>query len=107
MVQPLQSIAIIMACCRCGFFQLKDSSDTLGRPVVITRGADAVKLMNIVNTQSEARIRIIHTKEQDNEDVEVGDVVLDPFLLLLFTSEVSFLFSLDFVDSGTQMSVVL
>ncbi|XP_025090999.1 E3 ubiquitin-protein ligase ZNRF3-like [Pomacea canaliculata] len=51
---------------------LKDSSDTLGRPVVITRGADAVKLMNIVNTQSEARIRIIHTKEQDNEDVEIS-----------------------------------
>lgn len=77
------------------FFQLKDSSDTLGRPVVITRGADAVKLMNIVNTQSEARIRIIHTKEQDNEDVEVRDVVLDP-CLLLFTSKKSFLFSLDF-----------
>ena len=48
-------------------FQLSDTTDTLGRPVIIMRGPDAAKLMAIVNTQSEARIRIIYSPQEDEE----------------------------------------
>lgn len=36
------------------------SEDPLKRPVVYVKGADAVKLMNIVNKQKVARARIQH-----------------------------------------------
>ncbi|XP_070206133.1 uncharacterized protein [Littorina saxatilis] len=46
---------------------LSDTEDTLGRPVILMRGPDAAKLMGIVNTQSEARIRIIYSPQEDEE----------------------------------------
>ncbi|KAL8615284.1 hypothetical protein ACOMHN_051776 [Nucella lapillus] len=41
--------------------RLSEVRDTLGRPVVVVRGADAAQLMGVVNTRTEARVRIIHT----------------------------------------------
>nr|KAG5713301.1 hypothetical protein BaRGS_007828 [Batillaria attramentaria] len=46
---------------------LSDTTDTLGRPVIVMRGPDAAKLMGIVNTQSEARIRIIYSPDEEQE----------------------------------------
>jgi hypothetical protein len=47
--------------------QLSEAPDTLSRPVVIMRGPDAAKLMGIVNTQSEARIRIIYSPQDPTQ----------------------------------------
>lgn len=67
-------------CC----FQLSDTTDTLDRPVIIMRGPDAAKLMGIVNTQSEARIRIIYSpQENEEQQAEVRSAfVFFPFLSL-------------------------
>ncbi|XP_076452280.1 uncharacterized protein LOC143287922 [Babylonia areolata] len=48
--------------------RLSAATDILGRPVVVMRGPDAAKLMGVVNTQSEARIRIIHSPRGGHEE---------------------------------------
>ncbi|KAK6190724.1 hypothetical protein SNE40_002525 [Patella caerulea] len=47
--------------------QLQKSTYTLDRPVILVRGIDADRLMKIVNTQDEARIRIIYSAQEDVE----------------------------------------
>ncbi|ESO97890.1 hypothetical protein LOTGIDRAFT_104223 [Lottia gigantea] len=52
---------------------LQKSSLTHSRPVILVRGLDANRLMKIVNTQDEARIRIIYNSQDATQDnVEVG-----------------------------------
>nr|XP_025044618.1 E3 ubiquitin-protein ligase ZNRF3-like [Pelodiscus sinensis] len=49
------------------------SEDPLKRPVVYVKGADAVKLMNIVNKQKVARARIQHwSPQQPTEYFDMG-----------------------------------
>ncbi|GFS13503.1 E3 ubiquitin-protein ligase ZNRF3 [Elysia marginata] len=52
---------------------LQDSEDRLSRPIIIIQGSDAAKLVGIVNTQSEARIRIIYSPQDiPTESVEIS-----------------------------------
>ncbi|XP_065106917.1 E3 ubiquitin-protein ligase znrf3 [Paramisgurnus dabryanus] len=48
------------------------SEDPLKRPVVYVKGADAVKLMNIVNKQKVARARIQHRPPRPTEYFDMG-----------------------------------
>ncbi|XP_076854004.1 E3 ubiquitin-protein ligase znrf3 isoform X2 [Brachyhypopomus gauderio] len=48
------------------------SDDPLKRPVVYVKGADAVKLMNIVNKQKVARARIQHRPPRPTEYFDMG-----------------------------------
>ncbi|TRY84674.1 hypothetical protein DNTS_003191 [Danionella cerebrum] len=48
------------------------SEDPLKRPVVFVKGADAVKLMNIVNKQKVARARIQHRPPRPTEYFDMG-----------------------------------
>ena len=53
-------------------FQLHETDEKLARPVIVMQGSDAAKLVSIVNTQSEARIRVIYSpQEQPVDNVEV------------------------------------